>query len=143
MPKAHLNNRDLIAPYRQAVIESDDLQLKYPKLPAMIRAHLIWVTSWGTENFFKQSPEELRHGTKLRVMQPFSIPRRSLENPPTYLFLGTTAQASISTSMSGKSIPTPLSKVAGLGCCRKSGSCSSKNLYISSRISKTSSLRFK
>jgi hypothetical protein len=62
-----------------------------------------------------------------------------VENRP-YFFLGTTAQASISTRMSGKSMPTSLSRVAGLGCCRKSGSCSSKNLYISSRMSNTSSL---
>ena len=58
-------------------------------------------------------------------------------------FLGTTAHASISTSISGKSIPTPLINVAGLGCARKSGSFSSKNLYISSRMSKTSSRRLR
>src|SRR5262249_49210836 len=58
-----------------------------------------------------------------------------------YFLLGTTAQASISTSISFRSIPTPLSSVAGLGCCRRSGSNSSKKRYISSRMSKTSSRR--
>src|SRR5262249_53491954 len=65
------------------------------------------------------------------------------EKMKTYFFLGTAAQASISISMSGKSIPTSLSNVAGRGCARKSGSFSSKNLYISSRMSKTSSLRLR
>src|SRR5215813_5554437 len=58
-----------------------------------------------------------------------------------HFFLGTTAQASISTSISFRSMPTPLSSVAFLGCCRKSGSNSSKKRYISSRMSKTSSRR--
>ena len=57
------------------------------------------------------------------------------------LFRGTTAHASISTSISLRSMPTPRSKVAGRGCARRSGSNSSKNRYISSRMSNTSSRR--
>src|SRR5262249_20187186 len=68
-----------------------------------------------------------------------SVGRRERES--SYFFLGTTAQASISTSISFRSMPTPLRSVAFLGCSRRSGSNSSKKRYISSRMSKTSSRR--